>query len=280
MSLIQAIILGLIQGLTEFIPISSTAHLTIAGKFMGLIDPNNPEKWTAFMAIIQLGTIVAVLFYFRKDIWDISRDFLNDNIRNRKSYKEQSLNSKLGWYVILGSVPIVAIGLLIKKVIEGNITKDPLVIAISMISLAIILFFAEKVGKFQKSESDITLKDAIIIGISQCFALFPGASRSGTTITAGIFLGLKRDTAAKFSFLLSIPAVIGSGSLEFFGAIKYLNADEFITLFVATVISGISGYMSIAFILKYLKSNSTILFVNYRIIVGIILLFLIFFKLI
>lgn len=280
MSLIEAIILGLIQGLTEFIPISSTAHLTLAGKFMGLIDPNNPEKWTAFMAIIQLGTIIAVLFYFRQEIFEITKDFLNENIKSRIKYKEQSLNSKLGWYVILGSIPIVAIGLLIKKVIEGNITKDPLVIAISMISLALILFFAEKKGKFQKSESEITLKDALLIGLAQCFALFPGASRSGTTITAGIFLGLKRDTAAKFSFLLSIPAIMGSGLLEFFGAIKYLNGDEFFTLFVATVVSGVSGYMSIAFLIKYLKSNSTILFVNYRIIVGIVLLFLIFFKLI
>lgn len=276
MSLIEAIILGLIQGLTEFIPISSTAHLTLAGKLMGLIDPNNPEKWTAFMAIIQLGTIVAVMFYFRNEIFDITRDFLKENISKRTKFKEQSLNSRLGWYVILGSIPIVAIGLLIKKVIEGNITKDPLVIAISMITLAVILYFAEKKGNFTKDEEHISLKDAVLIGIAQCFALFPGASRSGTTITAGLFLGLKRDTAAKFSFLLSIPAILGSGLLEFKSAIAYLTPDEFLTLGIATLVSGISGYLSIAFLLKFLKNNTTILFINYRIIVGLILLILIF----
>lgn len=280
MTIFEAIILGLIQGLTEFIPISSTAHLTLAGKFMGLIDPNNPEKWTAFMAIIQLGTIVAVLYYFYKEIFQISKDFITENIVNRVSFKEQSLNSRLGWYVILGSIPIVAIGLLIKKVIEGNITKDPLVIAFSMISLAVILFIAEKKGNFTKTEENITLKDAMLIGFAQCLALFPGASRSGTTITAGLFLGLQRDTAAKFSFLLSIPAILGSGLLEFKSALAYLSADELFTLSIATVVSGVSGYLSIAFLLKYLKSHSTILFINYRIIVGLILLILVFNKLI
>lgn len=280
MTIFEAIILGLIQGLTEFIPISSTAHLTLAGKFMGLIDPNNPEKWTAFMAIIQLGTIVAVLYYFYKEIFEISKDFITENIVNRVSFKEQSLNSRLGWYVILGSIPIVAIGLLIKKVIEGNITKDPLVIAFSMISLAVILFIAEKKGNFTKTEENITLKDAMLIGFAQCLALFPGASRSGTTITAGLFLGLQRDTAAKFSFLLSIPAILGSGLLEFKSALAYLSADELFTLSIATVVSGVSGYLSIAFLLKYLKSHSTILFINYRIIVGLILLILVFNKLI
>lgn len=279
MTIIEAIILGLIQGLTEFIPISSTAHLTLAGKYMGLIDPNNPEKWTALMAIIQLGTIVAVLYYFYKEIFEIGRDFLSENVLKRITFKEQSLNARLGWYVILGSIPIVAIGLLIKKVIEGNITKDPLIIAISMISLAIILFFAEKKGKFTKDEEDISLKDAMLIGLAQCFALFPGASRSGTTITAGLFLGLKRDTAAKFSFLLSIPAILGSGLLELKSALDYLPKDELLTLSIATIVSGISGYLSIAFLLKYLKNNSTILFINYRIILGLILLFLVFNKL-
>ncbi len=272
MSIFEAIILGIIQGITEFIPISSTAHLTIAGKMMGLIDPARPEEWTAFIAVIQLGTLAAVLFYFSKEIRLIPAGFLKENIgKNRKPFREQSLYSRLGWLIIAGSIPVVIVGLALKDLIEGSLTKDLSVIALSLIGLAVILAIADKTAKLRKGLEDISLKDAIWVGIAQCFALIPGSSRSGTTITAGLFLGMKRETAARFSFLLSIPAVLGSGLLEFYQSLDYIDPGKLLTLTVATVFSAISGYASIAFLIKFLQTRSTMLFVIYRIILGIVI---------
>lgn len=276
MGIINSIILGLIQGLSEFIPISSTAHLTVAGHLMGLINPDAPEKWTSFIAVVQMGTLLAVLVYFFRDIKNIVVDFLKQNLgSSRKQFKEQSINSKMGWYVIFGSIPIVVIGFGLKKIIEGAFTKNLIVIACSLIVLAVILAIAEKTVKFKKNYEDITLKDAILIGCAQCVALIPGASRSGTTITAGLFLSINRDAAARFSFLLSIPAVFGSGVLEFLQSLKYITQDELFSLLIATIIAGISGYLSIAFLLKYLKNHSTFLFINYRIAAGMAIILLV-----
>ncbi|ROL61165.1 undecaprenyl-diphosphatase UppP [Bacteroidetes/Chlorobi group bacterium ChocPot_Mid] len=276
MNIIEAIILGLLQGLSEFIPISSTAHLTIAGQLFGLINSEHPEHWTAFLAVVQLGTLAAVLFYFSKEIRTIPIDFIKENLsKNRVNFKSQSHNSKMGWYIILGSLPIATIGLALKDMIEGSITKEMSVIAISLIVLAIILFIAEKTAKFKKGIENVTWVDALIIGFAQCLALIPGSSRSGTTITAGLFSGLKRETAARFSFLLSIPAIFGSGLLEFYQSLKYITTDDLIALTIAIIVSAISGYFSIAFLLKFLKTKSTLIFVIYRIILGtIILIFL------
>lgn len=270
MSIIVAIILGLLQGLSEFIPISSTAHLTIAGKLFGLIDPSHPEQWTSFIAVIQLGTLVAVLLYFSKEIREIPSAFFRENLTSaRKPLQVQSLNSRMGWFIIIGTIPIVTIGLVLKKVIESNITKDLMVIAIALIVLAIILALAEKIAKFNKEIDNVNWKDALIVGLAQCLALFPGASRSGTTITAGLFLGMKRESAARFSFLLSIPAVLASGLLEFYQSLKYLNGSDMVNIIVATVTAAISGYFSIAFLLRFLRTRSTLLFVVYRIILGV-----------
>lgn len=274
MNLIEAIILGIIQGLTEFIPISSTAHLTIAGKLLGIVDPNNPEQWTAFIAVVQLGTLLAVLIYFYRDLAVIPGAFINDNIRNKKPFSDQSFNSKMAYYIVIGSIPIVIIGLIFKKVLEGEITKDPIIIGISLIVLGIILAIAEKTANMNRSEEKLSIKDSIIVGLAQCLALIPGSSRSGTTITAGLFLGLKRDVAARFSFLLSIPAVLGSGLLEFYQSLNYLTADMALNLFVATFFSAISGYAAIAFLISYLKKRSTMIFVYYRIVVGILVIFM------
>ena len=274
MNLFEAILLGIIQGLTEFLPISSTGHLTVAGKFLNLISTNNPEQWTAFIAIIQLGTLLAVLVYFWQDIILIIKDFFQDNIINRVKYSEQKINSKLGWLIIIGTIPVVIIGLAFKDAIEGALTKNLYVIAISLIALAIILAVAEKIAKFKKELKDVTMFDSIIIGIAQAFALIPGSSRSGTTITAGLFVGLKRETAARFSFLLSIPAVFASGVLQIYEAMKFVDQSMALNIIVATIISGLSGYLAIDFLLKYLKKNSTFLFVYYRIALGILILIL------
>ncbi|MBS4001476.1 MAG: undecaprenyl-diphosphatase UppP [Desulfobulbaceae bacterium] len=271
MSIIEAIILGIIQGLTEFIPISSTAHLTIAGHLMGLIDPDSPEKWTAFIAIIQLGTLVAVLFYFRTDLYRIPKSFLSENLVKRTPYKEQSYESRMGWLIIIGTIPIVMVGLILKDFIEGSFTKELNVIAGSLIGLAVILAAAEKLSKRTKDMKAIAIKDAIIIGIAQCIALIPGSSRSGTTITAGLFMGLNRETAARFSFLLSIPAILASGLLSVYQALVYIDGSDAINLIVATVFSGISGYYAIDFLINFLKKHSTFVFIYYRIALGIII---------
>ena len=275
MNILDAIILGIIQGITEFLPISSTGHLTVAGKLMNLISPDKPQEWTAFIAVIQLGTMLAILIYFWKDLVQILISFWKENISKRTGFANQSFQSRTGWYIIVGTLPVVFIGLLFKKAIEGALTKDLSVIAINLIVFAVILAIAEKVGKRTKTEKDISLFDSLFIGIAQAFALIPGASRSGTTITGGLFRGLKREDAARFSFLLSVPAVLASGLLELYQSLDILNGTMWINLIISTITAAISGYIAIDFLLKYLKNHSTYLFIYYRIIAGIIILVLI-----
>ena len=280
MSFLEALFLGIVQGLTEFLPVSSTGHLTIVGKLMGLISTENPGRWTSFIAVIQLGTLLAIMIYFWKDLWSIFIAFIKENIVERKKYSQQDINSKMGWLIILGSIPVAVIGLGFKDVIEGAFTKNLYVVATSLIVLGLILAFAEKVGKFRREMKDITWKDTLIVGFAQSLALIPGSSRSGTTITAGIFLGLKRETAARFSFLLSVPAILGSGLLEFYGSLEYIQVDGLITLAIATIASAISGYLTIAFLLSFLKKHSTMVFVYYRIVIGVTIFILIGFNII
>lgn len=275
MSIFEAILLGIIQGLTEFLPISSTGHLTVAGKLMNLVDPAHPEKWTAFIAVIQLGTLLAILIYFWKDLWKIFTSFIKENSHGIKKLGDQSTESRLGWLIIIGSIPVVIIGLGFKDIIEGSLTKNLYVIAGSLIVLGIILGIAEKVGTYKKDLSKINWVIAIVVGIAQLLALIPGSSRSGTTITAGIFMGLKRETAARFSFLLSVPAILGSGLLELYESLKYIDYSGVVTLITATVFAAISGYLTIAFLLNFLKTHTTYVFVFYRIAIGIIILILI-----
>ncbi|MFZ1280620.1 MAG: undecaprenyl-diphosphatase UppP [Ignavibacteriaceae bacterium] len=276
MSIIEAIILGIVQGITEFLPISSTGHLTLAGKIMGLISDKNPEHWTSFIAVIQLGTMISIFVYFWKDLWNIFIEFLQNNFQKRLKYSEQSLNSKLGWMIIAGTIPIVVVGLLFKDMIEGGLTKNLYVISGSLIVLAIILAIAEKTAKFKKDIKDVTMLDSILIGLAQAVALIPGSSRSGTTITGGLFLGLKRDVAARFSFLLSVPAILASGLLQLKESLAFINYDLALNLIIATVVSGISGYLAIDFLLKFLKKNSTFVFIFYRIALGVLILVLLY----
>ncbi len=276
MSLIESIILGIVQGLTEFLPISSTGHLTLAGKFMNLISVDHPEQWTAFIAVIQLGTMLAVLVYFWKDLISIVRDFIHDNLIKRLNYSKQQVNSKIGWLIVVGTIPVVIIGLAFKDAIEGALTKNLYVIALSLIVLAIILAVAEKTAKFKKNINNITVLDSVIIGIAQALSLIPGSSRSGTTITAGLFVGLNREAAARFSFLLSVPAVLASGLLQLYEALQFIDQSMAINIIVATVVSAVSGYLAIDFLLKFLKKNSTFLFIYYRVALGIFILILLF----
>lgn len=281
MNIFEAILLGLVQGITEFLPISSTGHATLAGKLLGVISETEPARWTSFIAVVQLGTLLAVLVYFWGDIIGIIQAFLNDNLFNRKKYSEQSTNSKMGWLIIIGTIPVVVVGLLFKHQIEGVLTKNLYVIASSLIGLAILLGIAEKTASFKKGMKDVGIWDAVVVGIAQAFALIPGSSRSGTTLTGGLFMGINRETAARFSFLLSIPAVLASGLLELKEAIQAgLNQQDILNYIIATIVAGISGYYSIDFLLRYLRKNSTFIFIYYRIILGIAILSLLYFNVI
>jgi undecaprenyl-diphosphatase len=274
MNIIEAIFLGILQGLSEFLPISSTGHLTVAGKLLGLIPADQTKEWTAFIAVIQLGTLAAVLIYFFKDIIAIIKDFFSSGFTFPIS--QQPLNARLGWMIIIGTIPVVVIGLFFKHDIEGWLTKNLYVIAISLIVLALFLALAEKTAKHQREMKDLSIWDAFIVGIAQSLALIPGSSRSGTTITGGLFTGMTRETAARFSFLLSIPAVFASGMLELKESLPNMNHHTMIATSIATLASAISGYLAIDFLIKYLRKNSTYIFIVYRIILGAIILALLF----
>ena len=286
MDLIQAIILGIVQGLTEFIPISSTAHLVFASRLTGIYD-GNPEMVTATIAVIQLGTLCAVIIYFAADIWGIASAFIRDHfalLTGKRGMRFSgtdgirpiwlSEEAWLGWLIILGSIPIGTIGFLFKDFIEGSGTKNLWVIATMLIVIALGLVVAEMVSSKRKDMRHLGIVDAVVQGFCQCLALMPGASRSGSTIMGGLFAGEKRETAARFSFLLSIPAITASGLLELRKAIKILPSESFTPLIVATVIAGIVGYLSIWALLAYLKRNTTTIFVIYRIILGTVMLVL------
>jgi undecaprenyl-diphosphatase len=286
MNLLQAIILGIVQGLTEFIPISSTAHLVFASRFTDLYG-GDAEKITATMAVIQLGTLAAVFVYFAADIWGISSAFVRDHwnlVFNRRKMRFSGTDGKrpiwmseeswLGWLIIIGSIPIGTVGFIFKDFIEGPGTKNLWVIATMLIVIALLLGVAERVGNQRKEMRHLRISDALIQGFCQVLALMPGASRSGSTIMGGLLAGEKRETAARFSFLLSIPAITASGLLELRKAWHILPDNAFVPLVVAVVVSGIVGYLSIWFLLAFLKRNSTLVFVIYRVILGAVILVL------
>ncbi len=280
MNLLQAIILGIIQGLTEFIPISSTGHLILAEKWMGLERTMTPEQITAFIAVIQLGTLVAVIVYFMRDIVSITRGFLQGNLLWLRGIRDASPRkaARLGWLIIIGSLPIGTVGLLAKEIIEGDLTKNLKLIGVSLIVWAVLLFWAEQVGKRRNEIEHIGVREALIVGVAQVFSLIPGSSRSGTTITGALFAGMSREAAARFSFLLSIPAIGASGLLEFKEALHLLSGVSMVNLAVATAVSAVVGYASIAFLLSYLRRHSTYAFIIYRLIVGAIVLGVAFYR--
>lgn len=285
MNFVEAIILGIVQGLTEFIPISSTAHLVFASRWTNIYD-GNAEQITATMAVIQLGTLAAVFVYFAADIWNISVAFIRDHfaLLTRKRARFHGTQGRrplwmsdetwLGWLIVIGSIPIGLIGLLFKDEIEGQFTKNLWVIATMMIAIAILLAFAEFVGSKRKDVNHLGMVDAVVVGLSQVLALIPGASRSGSTIMGGLLCGQKREAAARFSFLLMIPAITASGLLQLREAMHLLSNDDFAALAVGTLVAAIVGYLSIWFLLAFLRKNSTAVFIAYRIIVGSVILIL------
>ncbi len=273
MDWVQIIVLGVVQGLTEFLPISSSAHLRIVPALLGWDDPG-----AAFTAVIQIGTLAAVLAYFRNDLWRIGHAWLGGILQRRPFH---SLDARMGWMMIVGTLPIVICGLLFKDAIETTL-RSLYVIAGALIGLALLLALAEaklrravQAGRRPKELADITWGDAILVGSAQAMALVPGSSRSGVTITAGLFGGLSRETAARFSFLLSLPSVLAAGLFQLYKARAELlsTQEDMLGIAVCTVISGLVGYASIAFLLSYLKTHSTYLFIGYRLALGALLLY-------
>jgi undecaprenyl-diphosphatase len=279
LDILKAIVLGIIQGLTEFLPVSSSAHLEIVPRLLGWGDAG-----TAFTGVVQLGTIAAVIVYFWKDLAKITSAFLRSLLSGAD---KNTPEARLGWAVVIGTLPICVIGLALKKFIEHEF-RSLWVVATMMIVMAVLLVIAEVVAKHKRKLKDITIMDGVIVGFTQALALIPGASRSGSTLTGALFIGLDREAAARFSFLLSVPAIVLSGLLELKDVIKpstdTVTAEHAVKIIhfsapeiaIATVVAGVVGYGCIAWLLKFLRTNSTLPFVIYRIALGGALFYLLF----
>ena len=261
---LQAIILGIVQGLTEFLPISSSAHTLIISKIAGWPDPG-----AAFTAVTQIGTELAVLIYFWKDIKEIFLAWLK-SLTNKAA--RTNPNAKLGWYIILGSVPIGILGITFKDQIQTT-ARNLYLVATTLIVMGLLLGLFDRIAKHVKDAQDLKSKHAIIYGIGQALALIPGVSRSGATITFGLAMGFKREFAARYSFLLALPAVFASGLLE----TKDIGSDDFVNwpaTILATVVAFGVGYAVISTLMNYLKTKSFKPFVYYRVSLGILVLIL------
>jgi undecaprenyl-diphosphatase len=259
--LLQAIVLGIVQGLTEFLPISSSGHLRIVPAVLGWEDPG-----AAFTAVIQLGTMAAVVLYFRDDLLRIARAWLA-SLRDRGLRGE--LDARLGWYLILATIPISGLGLAFKDRIESG-ARDLYVIGTALIVFGLVLLLAEKLSRRDRELPQITRRDAVVVGFAQALALIPGVSRSGATISAGLLLGFERVAAARFSFLLSIPAVVLSGLFELKGVVdgSAHGAAGAGATALATLLAFVTGYASIALLLRFLTTHTTAVFVAYRVVLG------------
>ena len=263
MSFFEALILGLIQGLTEFLPISSSAHVQIAQQLMNLSELSKPQL-TAFIATIQLGTELAVVGYFIKDIGRVGSSWLRWSVKPKSA---MSSDTKLGWLIIIGTLPVVILGLAFRDFIENDV-RSLWVIAYTLIGFGLLLGIADFFGKKQKTIKELSLSHGVMFGLGQALALVPGVSRSGGTITVGLMLGYTRETAARYSFLLAIPAVLGSGLFQFFSSVGDLEQQLLVATIVATVVSGVVGLSVIHYLLKYLQKGSFLPFVIWRVLVG------------
>ena len=265
MSALEAIVLGLAQGLTEFLPISSSAHVRYVPAVAGWEDPG-----AAFSAIIQLGTMAAVLLYFRADLMRIAVQFLR-SLRERTLWRTTDHDAKLGWYIVLGTIPISVIGLGFADTIENEVRSLELISTV-MILFSLVLFAADRAGRHEREVTQVNARDGLVIGFAQALALIPGVSRSGATISFGLFRGLTRAAAARYSFLLSVPAVVLSGIFE----MRHIG-DEGASAgagptAIATVVAFAAGYATIAWLLRYVQRHNFDIFVFYRVCVGAVIL--------
>jgi undecaprenyl-diphosphatase len=256
----QAIVLGIVQGLTEFLPVSSTAHLRIVPAFFGWDDPG-----AAFTAVVQLGTMTAVLVYFRRELWSIGRAWLRSVLGRERAPRDA--DARLGWYIVLGTIPIAVLGLAFKDQVEHQFRTLELV-GSALVVFSFVMLRAEARSRRDRDLADLTRRDGLLIGCAQAIALVPGVSRSGATISAGLFLDFDRTTAARYSFLLSVPAVVLSGVFE----LRHVGEGGFPAgaTAIATLLAFVVGYASIAFLLRYLVRHSIGVFAAYRVALGLI----------
>ena len=265
MDFLRAVVLGVVQGLTEFLPISSSAHLAIIPKFLGWDDPG-----AAYTAVIQIGTELAVLLYFWRDIWTIGSGWVRGVF---SAEARQAPEWRMGWFVIIGSVPIVVLGLVLQDAIDREF-RNLWVIGTTLIVLGVVLGIAERVGRKSSPIDDLTMKHAILLGLAQAGALVPGVSRSGATISMGLFLGYERAAATRYAFLLAIPAVVGAGVFK----LKDIGGDNAYgtgPTIVGTVVSFVVGLAVIHWLLKYVSTHSYTPFVLYRVGLGSLVLVLV-----
>jgi len=264
MDYFDAVVLGIVEGLTEFLPVSSTGHLTIAEKALGL-DVDDPAV-TGYTAVIQMGAIAAVIFYFARDIWNIIRAWTLGLFRSE--YRGQ-LDHRMGWYVIVATIPVGVAGLLGKSLITGPL-RSLWVVAFALLGWSVVMFVAERMGRQDRPERDLGMKDAIWIGFAQALALIPGISRSGATISVGLFRGLDRVTATKLSFFMSIPALLAAGLYELKDAFSGdIGAGEAIT---GVLVAFVVAYGAIAWLLRFVAHHSIAWFVPYRVFLGLLLI--------
>jgi undecaprenyl-diphosphatase len=264
MTILQAIVLGLVQGLTEFIPISSTGHLKLVPELLGWGDPG-----AAASAVIQFGTILAVIIYFFGDIVRLTVGFFR-GLAARRPFELR--DSAEAWYVIFATIPIVIVGVLLEDLIEG-VFRSTWVVTFQLVSIAVVLQIAESYAHRRgfRPREDFNAKDAWIIGLGQCIALIPGSSRSGSTIMTALFRRVPHDYAARFSFVMSIPAITGAGIYEMISEREHLATIGTTPILVSIVVAFISGWASIWFLLRYLRTHTTHVFIYYRYALGVIL---------
>ena len=259
MDLFKAVFLGVLQGLTEFLPISSSAHLRIFPELLGWEDPG-----AAFTAVVQIGTETAVLLYFWRDIWQIGSTWVRSLFdRSLRGHRD----ARMGWFIIVGSVPIVLLGIAFKEVIERDL-RNLWVIGTALVVLGLVLAVSERVGRKSQSIERLNLRDAVLLGLAQAAALVPGVSRSGATITMGLFLGYERQAATRYAFLLAIPAVVGAGLFELPEIPHGAEAYGVVPTVVATLAAFAVGYAAIAWLLRYVSTHSYTPFVIYRVALG------------
>jgi undecaprenyl-diphosphatase len=256
-NLVEAAVLGVVEGLTEYLPVSSTGHLTITERLLGL--PTDSDPVTAFTAVIQTGAILAVILYFRHEILAVVTAFFR-GLRHRE--ERTSIEYRLAWYVVVGTIPVGVAGLLLRHVIEGPL-RSLWAVVVGLVAWSVVMVIAERRARQDRGEAELTMRDAVVVGVVQVLSLVPGVSRSGATISAGLLRGLDRVTATRFAFLLSIPALVGAGAFELPSALGQ-NGVGAGALIVGTLMSFVVGYASIAWLLRFVAHHPISAFVPYR----------------
>ena len=272
MTLFQSFLLGILQGLTEFIPVSSSAHLLIGQAILGI--PSNPAMFS-FLILVQLGTVLALIIYFWKDLWKIVLATLSSLKQlARRDRTQLSLEARLGWYIIIATIPALIFGYLLKSAVE-SLFKTPLLEAgIRLLITALVLYLAETFGQAKRTLEKMTWLDALLIGIAQVLSVFPGASRSGTTISAGMLRGLDRPSAARFAFLMAVPVMLAAGGYQALDLFKLTGLGAFLpVLAVGFVTAALVGWLAIKWLLNYLNKHSLYVFAGYCAVLGVVVLF-------